>query len=125
MLDEKDLLALSKLIVEKISASEERMSLHISREIAASEERMTEKIAASEERMTEKIAASEENTFHKVSVMMESYFEPKFNLLAENQRIMMETLVPKSRVDEIEDELALLRSVVRLHSEQIAELKKA
>ena len=114
MLDEKDLLALSKLIDEKISASEERMSLHISREIAASEERMTEKIAA-----------SEENTFHMVSVMMESYFEPKFNLLAENQRIMMETLVPKSRVDEIEDELALLRSVVRLHSEQIAELKKA
>ena len=40
MLDEKDLLALSKLIDEKISASEERM--------------------------TEKIAASEENMFHKV-----------------------------------------------------------
>ena len=86
---------------------------------------MSKEIAASEERMTAKIAASEDRTFHKVSVMMESYFEPKFSLLAENQKIMMETLVPKSRVEEIEDELALLRSVVRLHSEQIAELKKA
>ena len=114
MLDEKDLLALSKLIDEKITASEERMTAHMSKEIAASEERMTAKIAASEDR-----------TFHKVSVMMESYFEPKFSLLAENQKIMMETLVPKSRVEEIEDGLALLRSVVRLHSEQIAELKKA
>ena len=118
MLDEKDLLALSKLIDEKITASEERMTAHMSKEIAASEERMTA-------HMNKEIAASEERTFHKASVMMESYFEPKFSLLAENQKIMMETLVPKSRVEEIEDELALLRSVVQLHSEQIAELKKA
>ena len=30
------------------------------------------------------------------SVLMESYFEPKFNLLFENQQTMLETLAPKS-----------------------------
>ena len=34
------------------------------------------------------------------SVLMESYFEPKFKLLFENQQTMMETLAPKSRADE-------------------------
>ena len=34
------------------------------------------------------------------SVLMESYFEPKFNLLFENQQTMLETLAPKSRVEE-------------------------
>ncbi len=114
MLDERDLFALSNLIDEKITASEARMTAHMSKEIASSEERMTRRIADSENR-----------TFHKVSVMMESYFEPKFNLLAENQQMILDTMVPKQRIEEIEDELAILRSVVRLHSEQIAELKKA
>jgi len=125
MLDERDLLALSNLIDEKITASEARMTAHMSKEIASSEERMTRRIADSEERMTRRIADSENRTFHKVSVMMESYFEPKFNLLAENQQMILDTMVPKQRIEEIEDELAILRSVVRLHSEQIAELKKA
>ena len=136
MLDERDLFALSNLIDEKITASEARMTAHMSKEIASSEERMTRRIADSEERMTRRIADSEERmtrriadsenrTFHKVSVMMESYFEPKFNLLAENQQMILDTMVPKQRIEEIEDELAILRSVVRLHSEQIAELKKA
>ena len=125
MLDERDLFALSNLIDEKITASEARMTAHMSKEIASSEERMTRRIADSEERMTRRIADSENRTFHKVSVMMESYFEPKFNLLAENQQMILDTMVPKQRIEEIEDELAILRSVVRLHSEQIAELKKA
>ena len=40
------------------------------------------------------------------SVLMESYFEPKFNLLFENQQTMLETLAPKSRVEELEEEVA-------------------
>lgn len=59
------------------------------------------------------------------SVLMESYFEPKFKLLVENQQTMMETLAPKSRVDELEEEVAFLRSVIRQHSREIEELKHA
>jgi phage gp36-like protein len=59
------------------------------------------------------------------SVLMESYFEPKFNLLFENQQTMLETLAPKSRVEELEEEVAFLRSVIRQHSREIEELKHA
>ena len=59
------------------------------------------------------------------SVVMESYFGPKFKLLFENQQTMMETLAPKSRVDELEEEVAFLRSIIRQHSREIEELKHA
>ena len=38
---------------------------------------------------------------------------------------LLETLAPKSRVEELEEEVDFLKSIIKLHSEQIAELKKA
>ena len=58
-------------------------------------------------------------------VLIESSIIPKFNLLAEGQQTLLETLVPKSRVEELEEEVDFLKSIIKLHSEQIAELKKA
>lgn len=58
-------------------------------------------------------------------VLIESSIMPKFNLLAEGQQTLLETLAPKSRVDELEEEVDFLKSIIKLHSEQIAELKKA
>ena len=34
-------------------------------------------------------------------------------------------MTPKNRVEELEDEVSFLKSVIRMHSEQIAELKKS
>lgn len=58
-------------------------------------------------------------------VLIESSIMPKFNLLAEGQQTLLETLVPKSRVEDLEEEVDFLKSIIKLHSEQIAELKKA
>ena len=58
------------------------------------------------------------------SVLMESYFEPKFNLLFENQQTMLETLAPKSKTEELEEELDFLKSVVRSQSQRIEALEK-
>lgn len=58
-------------------------------------------------------------------VLIESSIMPKFNLLAEGQQTLLETLTPKSRVEELEEEVDFLKSIIKLHSEQIAELKKA
>lgn len=58
-------------------------------------------------------------------VLIESSIMPKFNLLAEGQQTLLETLAPKSRVEALEEEVDFLKSVIKLHSEQIAELKKA
>ena len=110
MLDEKDLQAIRKMAQKMIEESEQRM---------------TGKIAESEERMTKKIEETASQTLKDAlqgaSVLMESYFE----LLFENQQTMMETLAPKSRVEELEEEVTFLRSVVRQHSREIEALKHA
>ena len=84
-------------------------------------QRLFGKIEESEQRMTGKIEESE----NRMKVMMESYFDPKFNLLYENQQIMMEQLAPRSRVDDLEDEVKFLKSVVRQMNDDIQKLKKA
>lgn len=71
------------------------------------------------------LQAIDEIFAHRINVILESAIMPKFNLLAENQQTMMETLAPKSRVDELEEEVAFLRSVIRQHSREIEELKHA
>ena len=58
-------------------------------------------------------------------VIVESEITPKLNLLAEGQQTLLETLAPKSRVEALEEEVDFLKSIIKLHSEQIAELKKA
>ena len=80
-----------------------------------------EMMLASEQRLFGKIEESE----NRMKVMMESYFDPKFNLLYENQQIMMEQLAPRSRVDDLEDEVKFLKSVVRQMNDDIQKLKKA
>lgn len=111
------MMASEQRLFGRIEASEQRMS----EKIEASEQRMSEKIEASEQRMSEKINEAE----NRMKVMMESYFDPKFNLLFENQQIMMEQLAPRSRVDELEDEVKFLKSIVRQMNDEIQQLKKA
>lgn len=125
MLDERDLQAIAQIIDSKIQESEQRMTT----KIQESEQRMTAKIEASEQRMNAKIEESASQTLKEAmqgaAALMESYFEPKFNLLFENQQTMLETLAPKSRVDELKEEASVLRSVVRQHSPDIELLKHA
>ena len=124
MLDKNDLQMIQEIIVaseqrmsEKIEATEQRMS----ERIEATEQRMSERIEATEQRMSEKIDEAE----NRMKVMMESYFDPKFNLLFENQQIMMEQLAPRSRVDELEDEVRFLKLMVRQMAERVSLLEKA
>lgn len=98
MLDEKDLQAIREMIQE-------------------SERRMTAKVE-------ESASQTLKDAMQGASVLMESYFGPKFKLLFENQQTMMETLAPKSRVDELEDEMQFLKSVIRSQSDRIEALEK-
>ena len=114
MLDKQDLQAIKELIDGSVTAA-----------IAASEERMTAKIdasiAASEERMTAKIAASE----NRIMAYIEAAVMPNFQLLAEGHQTLLETLAPKSRVDNLEDDVVFLKSVVKSLMQEVSELKKA
>ena len=95
MLDEKDLQAIQRLI----DASEERMNDRMDRRISESEQHM--------------------------SVLMESYFDPKFELLADSIKDIQEKLVPRCRVDDLEDEVKFLKVMYRQMAERVALLEKA
>lgn len=66
-----------------------------------------------------------EESSANMRVLLEGYVEPKFNLLADGQKTILEALTPKSRVEQLEEEVDLLKTVIRSLSRDVAELKKA
>ena len=66
-----------------------------------------------------------EESAANMRAILEGYVEPKFNLLAEGQKTLLETLAPKNRVEHLEEEGALLQTVIRSLSRDVAALKKA
>lgn len=61
----------------------------------------------------------------QVNMIIENVVTPQLKMLAEGQKTMMEKLAPKNRIEELEEEVEFLKSVIRMHSKEIAELKKA
>lgn len=71
------------------------------------------------------LAAQKNEIMGEVQVLMESQFQPQFNLLAEGQQAILEKLVPRSRVDDLEDEVKFLKSIVRRLDDDMQSLKQA
>lgn len=63
-----------------------------------------------------------------LNLAMENEVTPKIQALAEGHTTIiekLESLTPKSRVEVLEDDVALLKQVIRSMSQEISELKKA
>lgn len=71
------------------------------------------------------MAQQRKEIMHDVKVLLDTEVSTKFNLLAEGQQTILETLTPKSRVDDLEDEVKFLKSIVRQMNEDLQKLKKA
>lgn len=61
----------------------------------------------------------------EMMALMEAYFEPKFDLLAEQIKLIQEKQVPMEALEQTEDRLDVLEAVVKSHSAEIRRLKKA
>ena len=61
----------------------------------------------------------------RLGAVVEADILPKFNLLADGQKTLLEALAPKSRVEALEEEVDLLKAVLRSMSREIEELKQA
>ena len=70
------------------------------------------------------LQAIDEIFAHRMNVILESAIMPKFNLLAEGQQTLLETMAPKTKVEELEDEVQLLKAVLRSQSERIEAIEK-
>jgi hypothetical protein len=60
-----------------------------------------------------------------IKVRLDVEVEKKFQLLAEGHQTLLDALAPKSRVENLEDEMAFLRSIIKTMNEDISTLKKA
>ena len=71
------------------------------------------------------IAQQKQEIISEVKVLMEADVMPKFNLLADGIQAINEKMIPAEAMDDVEDRLDALEATVRLHSKEIAKLKKA
>ncbi len=125
MLDERDLQAIAQLIDSKLKESEQRTAQLIDSKLQESEQRTMGAIKESEQRTMGAIKESEQRTMQGAAALMESYFEPKFQLLAEGIQSLQETQIPRERFENLEEEVAFLHTIVRQHSREIEKLKHA
>lgn len=56
---------------------------------------------------------------------MENQIKPQLRLLAEGTADIQERLIPRARVDELEDEVRFLKLMVRQMAERVSLLEKA
>ena len=129
MLDERGLQAIAQLIDSKLQESEQRTVQLIDSKLQESEQRTAQlidsKLKESEQRTMGAIKESEQRTMQGAATLMESYFEPKFQLLAEGIQSLQETQIPRERFENLEEEVAFLHTIVRQHSREIEKLKHA
>ena len=125
MLDERDLQAIAQLIDSKLQESEQRTAQLIDSKLKESEQRTMGAIKESEQRTMGAIKESEQRTMQGAAALMESYFEPKFQLLAEGIQSLQETQIPRERFENLEEEVAFLHTIVRQHSREIEKPKQA
>ena len=60
-----------------------------------------------------------------VEVAQENILIPQIQALAEGQKTILETLAPKSKVEALEEEVELRKSIIKMHTNQFNDLKKA
>ena len=71
------------------------------------------------------MAEQEQRIMQGVQIIIENTVTPRFNLLAEGIQDIREQLIPRSRFDELDEEVKFLKAFVRQISEEVQALKKA
>ena len=61
----------------------------------------------------------------KINLTLENKVFPALEALAEGQKTILETLSPKTEVEKLREEVEFLRNIIKFHSREINELKKA
>lgn len=113
MLDEKDLQAIAQLMDKKLEPISARL----------------DKLEAKVDQQKTELQADIKDAEKRMMALMEGYFDPKFNLLADGHKLIIEQMAKQEALEDlmesVEDRLDVLDSIVKLHSHEIAKLKKA
>lgn len=71
------------------------------------------------------IDAAEQRITKNTVALMDAEFSKRFDLLADGIQDIQEKLVPRSRVDDLEEEVKFLKVLYRQMNEELQKLKKA
>ena len=77
------------------------------------------------EEVSSEASAAEQRIAKSTVTLMDAEFSRRFDLLADGIHDIQQKLVPMSRIEALEDDVSLLKQVIRSMSKEIAELKKA
>ena len=111
MLDEKDIQTITQIVDERVTKIvDEKIEEKVTKIV-------DEKIRESEQRTLEQAARN-------MQVILENTVMKQLRLLAEGQQTILETLAPKTKTDELEEEIVFLKSSIRMHSEQLEDHQK-
>jgi predicted nucleic acid-binding Zn-ribbon protein len=61
----------------------------------------------------------------RMKLLLDTEVTTRFNLLAEGQQVIMDAITPKSEIEELRNEVSVLKLAIRTMNQEIAELKKA
>lgn len=95
------------------------------------EQRMAALMSGVKDDLREEIGAVKKDVDHlctevsKVNLVLENEIRPQLKALAEGQQMILQNLTPKTEVEKLREEVDLLRTVLRMHTLDIEELKKA
>ena len=88
----------------------------------SNEEKILEMLAAINKRLD---TMATKDDLSDTKVLMEAYFDPKFGLLADGLKLVQEKMLTAEAIEDVEDRVDVLEAVVKDHSREIRELKKA
>lgn len=99
MLDEKDLQAIAEMM-------------------KGMESRIDQKLENQKQEILDESA-------RRMKLLLDTEVTTRFNLLAEGQQAIMDAITPKSEIEELRNEVSVLKLAIRTMNQEIAELKKA
>lgn len=75
--------------------------------------------------LNQQLSQQKKEIMHEVNLLMESYFDPKFNALADGLELLKEKCVSREDLEETTDRIDVLEAVAKVHSREIEKLKKS
>ena len=61
----------------------------------------------------------------KINLTLENEIRPNMQAMAENISSINKKLIPRDEIDSMKEEIAFLKDIIRMHTNQINDLKKA
>ena len=118
MLDEKDLQAIAGLMDTKLTQQKQEIIHEVGAELTRQKQEIMHEVGIELTRQKQEI-------MHEVGALIEADITPKFDLLADGQKLIREQMVTRDDLADLESRLDVLEAVTRRNVREIDKLKKA